>query len=475
MSRNVNTPQSDPIHQVAFEADTSPSSPSFQEAFWQWLKVGFLSFGGPAGQIALMHKLYVEEKRWIGEQRFLHALNYCMLLPGPEAQQLAIYIGWMTHRLWGGITAGLLFVLPGAVMIMGLSALYAQYHQFPLISALFFGIKAAVVALIIEAALRIGRRVLHTGFALTMSLVAFAALFFFEVPFPLIILLAAGAGFIANWIGIDQKLSNLKITGDQNDGKHNRDSTIGGSSASIRSLIRRGVLVMVVSGILWLAPILALGLMLGSDHLYVQQGIFFSKMAMVTFGGAYAVLSYVAQQAVENYQWLSAGQMLDGLGLAETTPGPLILVLEFVGFMGAYHNLPGLDPLLAGLLGALITLWVTFVPCFLWILAGAPFVERLHGYSRLNAAVSAITAAVVGVIANLAVWFALHVMFNQVTEQHHFGMRLLVPDFSSFNHVALILTAGSLFLTLRLKWPVIPVFVLAALIGAFAQHWLDAV
>ena len=373
---------------------TSSNRIPFAEALRVWIKISLLSFGGPAGQIALMHRVLVEEKKWISESRFLHALNYCMLLPGPEAQQFATYVGWLLHRTPGGLVAGTLFVLPGAFVILALSILYAGYQDLSFVQAIFFGIKAAVLAVVIEALLRIGKRALKNSFMVSLAAASFAGIFFFEVPFPLIMVMAGLIGFIGERL---RPGTFLVIKGHQpnvNDETPVVDAAlVNGQLDHIRPSRARALRVTIVCLALWFGPVAVLAALLGFGHVYVQEGIFFSKMAVVTFGGAYAVLAYVAQEAVNNYGWLAPGEMLDGLGMAETTPGPLIMVVQFVGFMGAYRHPGLLDPMLAGFLGAMITTWVTFVPCFLWIFLGAPYIEALRGNRSLSAALSAITAA----------------------------------------------------------------------------------
>jgi chromate transporter len=386
---------------------------SLGEAFRVWLRVAGLSFGGPAGQIAVMHRILVEEKRWVSESRFLHALNYCMLLPGPEAQQLATYIGWLMHRTLGGIMAGGLFVAPGIVAIMALSWIYALYGTVGVVAALFFGLKAAVLAIVLEAVVRIGRRALKNRVMVAIAAAAFVAIFFFQVPFPLIILTAGVVGFFGGRAG----LAVFAVGGGHGGaGKAgDQDSLLGDElPAHARRTVAGSLTVAALWLALWLVPVAALVATLGVDNVFSQIAIFFSKMAMVTFGGAYAVLAYVAQQAVEHYHWLAPGEMLDGLGMAETTPGPLIMVLQFVGFMAAFREAGALHPLVAGTLGGLLATWVTFAPCFLWIFLGAPFIERVRGNKALAGALSAITAAVVGVILNLAIWFAIHTIFADV-------------------------------------------------------------
>jgi chromate transporter len=414
---------------------------SLAEAFRVWLKIGLLSFGGPAGQIALMHRVLVEERRWIGETRFLHALNYCMLLPGPEAQQLAVYIGWLMHRTLGGLIAGILFVLPGVASIMVLSWIYAGFGNVPLVAALFFGLKAAVLAIVLQAVSRVGRRALKNNVMLGIAAAAFGAIFLFDVPFPLIVLGAGLIGFFGGKMGLPvfsggggHGSAGGKVVADA-------DSLLGeGSPPHARPTLAWSLKISAIFLVLWFAPILALAAVLGWGDVFTQVSLFFSKMAVVTFGGAYAVLAYVAQQAVENYGWLQAGEMLDGLGMAETTPGPLIMVLQFVGFMAAFRDPGSLPPMLAGTLAGLLTTWVTFVPCFLWIFLGAPYVEVLRGNKALSAALTAITAAVVGVILNLAIWFALHVLFREVGELRVAGMQVDWPVWSTLDPAALALS-----------------------------------
>ncbi len=418
---------------------------SFAQALRVWIKIALLSFGGPAGQIAVMHRILVDEKRWISEERFLHALNYCMLLPGPEAQQLVTYIGWLLHRTLGGLVAGTLFVLPGFVVILILSVLYAGFSDLTFVQALFFGLKPAVLAVVVHAGHRIGKRVLKSQTTIAIAIAAFIAIFFFEVPFPLIILAAGLTGFVAGRVR-PEALPTIKHGGEASV----VDSLLADHIPEhARPALGRALRVSAVCLTLWFGPILVLIMTLGPTDVFVQQGLFFSKVAVVTFGGAYAVLAYVAQQAVEFYGWLQPGEMLDGLGMAETTPGPLIMVLEFVGFMGAYRNPGALDPMLAGAAAAVLTTWVTFVPCFLWIFLGAPYVERLRGNRALAAALSGITAAVVGVISNLALWFALHVIFGELAELRTFGLRLLLPVWYTLDGASLALAAGALIAVFR--------------------------
>jgi chromate transporter len=440
---------------------------SIGEALRVWARVAALSFGGPAGQIAVMHRIVVEEKRWIGEERFLHALNYCMLLPGPEAQQLAVYIGWLMHRTFGGLIAGILFVLPGVVAIMVLSWIYALFGNVGLVQALFFGLKAAVLAIVLGAVVRIGSKALKNRVMAGLAAVAFVAIFTFDVPFPIIILTAGLVGFVGSRMGV----AAFQIGGGHGKAGGTRpladaDSLLGeGTPAHARPPVGWSLRIGGILLTLWLVPTLALVLMLGSGDTFSEIALFFSKMAVVTFGGAYAVLAYVAQQAVETYGWLRPGEMLDGLGMAETTPGPLIMVTQFVGFMGAFRDPGTLPPLLAGTLGGLLTTWVTFVPCFLWIFLGAPFVETLRGNRALSAALSAITAAVVGVILNLAIWFALHVLFREVDEVRYGSATLDVPTLASIDPASLVLTVGALLAVFRFKAGMVPVLAACSLAG----------
>jgi chromate transporter len=438
----------------------------FSEAVRVWVRVAALSFGGPAGQIAMMHRIIVEEKRWIGEERFLHALNYCTLLPGPEAQQLAIYIGWLLHKTKGGLVAGTLFVLPGAVAIMALSWIYAIFGNVGAVQALFFGLKAAVLAIVLGAVLRIGSRSLKNNVMIGLAAAAFVALAFFQAPFPLVVVTAGLIGFIggkAGWAAFSSGGGHGKIGSKQ---VADADSLLGeGVPAHTRPNATWLLKVAVIGAIAWLGPIILLFAFLGQHNVFSDISVFFSKMAMVTFGGAYAVLSYVAQEAVNNYHWLKPGEMLDGLGLAETTPGPLIMVTQFVGFMGAYRAPGGLSPLLAGTLGGLLTTWVTFVPCFLWILLGAPFMESLRRHKALSAALAAITAAVVGIILNLAVWFAMHVLFSEVRTVSGLGMSVDVPVLSSVNVPSLVLTLAAVVAVFRFKIGLLTVLAGSALTG----------
>ena len=439
---------------------------SFREAVRVWAKIAALSFGGPAGQIAMMHRILVDQKKWIGEARFLHALNYCMLLPGPEAQQLAIYIGWLLHRTKGGLVAGTLFVLPGFVSIMILSWIYAAYGNVGIVQALFFGLKAAVLAIVLEAVVRIGRRSLKNNVMRAVAAAAFVAIFFYSVPFPIIILAAGVIGFVGSHLGRHE----FSVDGGHGSAGHkglaDAESALGEKlPAHARPTAAWSLKIGGIFLVLWIAPVAILLLTLGSGNVFSQIAVFFSKMAVVTFGGAYAVLAYVAQEAVETYHWLKPGEMLDGLGMAETTPGPLIMVLQFVGFMGAFRDPNGLPPLLAGTLGGILATWVTFTPCFLWIFVGAPFIEVLRGNKALSAALATITAAVVGVVLNLAVWFALHVLFATLRPAEWFGIHLDVPVLSSINLPSLALTIGAMVAVFRFKIGMIRVLLACSAFG----------
>jgi chromate transporter len=438
----------------------------FAEAVRTWARVAALSFGGPAGQIAVMHRILVEEKRWIGEARFLHALNYCMLLPGPEAQQLAIYIGWLLHKTKGGLVAGILFVLPGVLAIMALSLVYAAFGQVGIVQALFFGLKAAVLAIVLEAVLRIGKRALKNQVMVGIAVAAFVAIFFLGVPFPLIVLAAALIGYLGGRVGHPAFLVGGGHGPAGGKAVADAETALGEElPAHARPPLSWSLKVATACLLLWLGLVVLLLLTLGPNNVFSEIAVFFSKMAVVTFGGAYAVLAYVAQAAVETYGWLQPGEMLDGLGMAETTPGPLIMVVQFVGFMGAFRDPGALPPLLAGALGGLLTTWVTFVPCFLWIFLGAPFVETLRSNKALSAALATITAAVVGVVLNLAVWFALHVLFAEVREVPVLGLTLDVPVLASINIASLALTLAALLAVFRFKVGMIPVLAACSFAG----------
>ena len=448
-----------PVHQAVGHGVTRA------EAFRVWLRVAALSFGGPAGQIAVMHRIVVDEKRWIGEARFLHALSYCTLLPGPEAQQLAIYIGWLMHGTRGGIVAGTLFVLPGMLCIMALSYIYAGWGAVGAVAALFFGLKSAVLAVVLQAVIRVGSRALKNRVMMGIAGLAFVGIFLLNVPFPVIIL-AAG---LYGWFGARAGYPQFQVGGGhggKGGGLAEADSLLGEEMpAHARVTVAAARRAAGVWLLLWLVPVALVLATLGSGSTFGRIAIFFSEMAVVTFGGAYAVLAYVAQQAVESYHWLRPGEMLDGLGMAETTPGPLIMVTQFVGFMAAYRDPGSLHPMVAGTLGGLLTTWVTFTPCFLWIFLGAPFIERLRGNKALSGALSAITAAVVGVILNLAVWFALHTWFRETHPVRGMGIGLDAPVLSSLDPWAVALSAAALLAVFRFKVGMIPTLLACAAAG----------
>ncbi len=423
------------------------------EALRVWVKVAVQSFGGPAGQIAVIHRLVVDEKKWLSERRFLHALSYCMLLPGPEAQQLATYVGWLLHGVRGGLIAGCLFIAPGFLSILALSVLYAGYRDVGWVAGLFFGLKPAVMAVVFEAVVRLRRRTLTEVFSVGLAGAAFVAIFVFQVPFPLIILGAALIGFLVHRTGQRQSESQPSDPETPN---------------SPPSLVAAGRTVLVWLAI-WLVPLAALVIGLGPDHVFVHEGFFFSKTALVTFGGAYAVLSYVAQQAVDAYQWLGPGEMLDGLGMAETTPGPLIQVFQFVGFLGAYRNAGALDPMVSGIIGSIVTTWVTFAPCFLFIFVGAPYVEYLRENRALSAALSGITAAVVGVVLNLAVWISLHTLICEVRTFTIGVADLLIPVFATLDWRALAIAGGAMVAMFRYKVGMLPTLGAAAVAGVIVR------
>jgi len=403
---------------------------SFSEALREWGRVGVLSFGGPTAQIALMHRVIVDERKWLTEQQFLNALGFCMLLPGPEAMQLATYSGWRLHGLKGGLAAGLLFVLPGAFVVLALAMIYAAFGNVPVVEALFLGVKAAVLVIVIEALLRIARRALKSLGHWLLAALSFIAIFFLTLPFPLIVLLAGLYGFFR--------------------GANDEDASPQPAAITVSPL--QTVRTVIIWFAIWVVPLAMLAQAFGSDHVLAQLGWFFSKLAVVTFGGAYAVLAYMGQDVVLHHQWLDAGQMMDGLGLAETTPGPLILVTEFVGYVAAYLHGTGAPAAVMGLMGALVALWATFAPCFLWIFAGAPYIEWINAQPRLRAALSAITAAVVGVILNLAVWFALHVFFAKVELVEAGLLDLWVPHLATLDWRVVVLAGVSGYLLLLRHW-----------------------
>ena len=411
----------------------------FKEALRVWLKIGLLGFGGPAGQIALMHRIIVDEKKWVDEERYLHALNFCMLLPGPEAQKLATYAGWLLHGTRGGLAAGILFVLPGALVMLAMSLIYVLGQGVPAVEGALFGIKAAVLVIVVEALIRIGRRSLKSALLVGIAALAFVGIFFFDLPFPAIVVAAALAGYAF------LKNENAASTPPPAPGRWRQ---FGVASA--------------LGVVLWWAPVAIAALALGGNHVLVDIGVFFSKLAVVSFGGAYALLSYMAQEAVETHRWMSAPEMVDGLGLAETLPGPLIKITQFVGFLAAYRDAAPFSPVAAGVLGSVITTWVTFAVPMLLIFAGAPFVEQLRANRRLSGALNAVTAAVVGVILNLTVWFALHVLFPHVEEARAGPLRWFAFDPLALNLLAAALAVVAAVLSFRLHWG------LVRMIGAMA-------
>ncbi len=425
---------------------TATTHPTFWEAFQFWLKLGFISFGGPTGQISIMHTELVERKKWISEERFLHALNYCMILPGPEAQQLCIYVGWLLHRTWGGIVAGTFFVIPSIFILIGLSWVYVTFGTVPAIAALFYGLKATVLAIVASAVIRIGQKALKNEVMFALAALAFIGIYFLKIPFPAIVISAGLIGFAGGKL-LPRKFYVIK--------GH------GGAAAAVISddhppaehtlpRLGRTVSVLAVCLGLWIGPLALLALWRGTSDVLFQQGMFFSKAAMVTFGGAYAVLPYIAQAGVETYHWLQPGQMIDGLGLAETTPGPLIMVVAFVGYVGAWTKAAGISPQMAGILGGLVATYFTFLPCFLWIFLGAPYIEQTRGNIQLTAALSAITASVVGVVLNLAVFFGRHVLF---------------PVTGSFDFASFALAAVAFIGLWKFRWDVVYVILGGAGIG----------
>jgi len=452
---------------------SAPDVVSLGEATRVWAKIGLQSFGGPAAQIALMHKELVEKRRWISEARFLHALAYCMLLPGPEATQLATYVGWLLHKTRGGVVAGVLFVLPGFLLMLGLSALYAGFHDLPVIAALFFGMKSAVLAIVLEALLRIRKRALTSGLSMGIAAGAFVALFFFEAPFPAVVVSAGLFGLVGhrvrpNWFPkAPEAGATVGLAASTVDHMEAR-----GDLAHTKPSSRRAATVVAVFGGLWALPFAILIPLFGTKSVFVKEAIFFSKTAVVTFGGAYAVLAYISQEAVSTFGWLKPGEMLDGLGLAETTPGPLILVTELVGFLGAYRDAGTLPPMLAGVIGACVTAWVTFVPCFLWIFLGGPYIESLRGNRALHAALGSITAAIVGVIANLTVWLFAHTLFGTVSELHFGPARFVAPELRSMDILATALAGLSLLATFRWKLGLPRTLATATLLGLVARGLL---
>ena len=448
-------------------AETAPTTVAardvvpFRTAVRTWFAISLQTFGGPAGQIAVMQRALVEEKRWIGQQRFNHALSYCMLLPGPEAQQLAIYIGWLLNGTAGGLAAGILFVLPGVLALLTLSALYVAFGTTAAITGLFAGLAPAVVAIVAQAVWRVGRRSLTHPALIALAVASFAALALFAVPFPLVVIAAALIGSLLARLAPHTLRPPAAHTADDGPPPLISDDALHAERPSRRRALR----ILGLGLLLWGAPLAAVAVLTGARSVFTTQGLFFSGTALVTFGGAYAVLAYVAQQAVQHYGWLGAGEMVRGLALAETTPGPLIMVVQFVAFLGAYRDPGALNPWAAALLGALLTTWVTFVPCFLFIFLGAPYIERLRGNRSVSAALTGITAAVVGVIANLAVYFALHTLFATVDHRKWGPLHLQLPGLSTVRPTALAITATALVMIFGLKWSVLRVLGICAGLG----------
>lgn len=418
--------------------DRTVNTPTIGEAFLVWLKIGLLSFGGPAAQIALMHRIVVSEKQWLSEKQYLNALSFCMLLPGPEAMQLATYAGWRLHGSRGGLIAGLLFLIPGAIIIGVLALIYSLYGDVTIVGTLFIGIKAAVIVVVLEALFRVAKKSLFSTAHWIIATFAFVGIFFLNLSYPLIILAAALFGFFTQ----------------------SASSTAPQSTAPTRAMLTNTAKTIVTWLLIWASPVVLVALF--TDHsILLQIGTFFSRLAVVTFGGAYAVLAYLGQEVVTDYGWLSAGEMMDGLGLAETTPGPLILVTEFVGFIAGFRE----GGIALGFAAALLTLWVTFVPCFLWIFAGAPYIEWISDQPRLKGALSAITAAVVGVILNLSVWFALHVLFNNISRAVHGPFNLWIPDITSLNWIVVILTTLCAIAAFKFHWNIVKILVASSALG----------
>jgi chromate transporter len=447
----LNNRQSTPISSARPNSQETTTRPSFWQATRFWTKLGFISFGGPAGQIAIMHQELVEQKKWISNARFLNALNYCMLLPGPEAQQLATYIGWLLHRVGGGIAAGALFVLPSVFILFGLSYVYVAFGTVPWVASVFGGLKAAIMAIVVAAVIKIGKKALKNGVMVGIAVLAFIAIFILKIPFPFIVLGAGATGLAGSFL-LPERFDVIK-------GKHAGDSEAGyvqicedEATCHINPSHRRTLAIVAVFAFLWLVPVAGLGL-LTTHRVFFTEALFFTKAALLTFGGAYAVLAYIAQAGVAQYGWLEGAQMIDGLGLAETTPGPLIMVVQFVGFMAGWNHAGELSPFVGALVGSLVATYFTFLPCFLFIFLGGPYIEKLRNNARLSAALSSITAAVVGVVLNLAVWF---------------GWQVLYPDTGSFNVFALVLGVAAF---TALQWFQVSMLAVIALSGAAGLFW----
>ena len=430
-----------------------------------WFAISLQTFGGPAGQIAVMQHALVDEKRWIGQQRFLHALSFCTLLPGPEAQQLAIYIGWLLNGIRGGLIAGTLFVLPGMLALLALSMVYVGYGDSEPVTAVFAGLAPAVLVIVVQAVMRVGGRALGHPALVAVAVAAFVALSVFALPFPVVVAAAAVAGWaLGRWAPQTLRARAGDGKGDDGPPPLISDDALHSERPSRAHTVK----VLAVGLAAWGIPLAAFAALTGTESVFVDEGLFFSGAALVTFGGAYAVLAYVAQRAVEVYAWLSPGEMVRGLALAETTPGPLIMVVQFVAFLGAYRDPGSLNPWVAAILGALLTTWVTFVPCFVFIFIGAPYVERLRGNHSLSAALAGITAAVVGVIANLAVYFALHTLFAEREAATYGPLSFDMPHLTSLRPFAVVIMAVAAILLFRLKWSVLRTLGFCALVGLLA-------
>ncbi len=434
----------------------------FRTAFRAWFSISLRTFGGPAGQIAVMHRELVDERRWVGEERFLHALSYCTLLPGPEAQQLAIYLGWLLNGTLGGLCAGILFVLPGYISLMVLSAIYAQWGATTAVTAIFAGLAPAVLAIVSQAVHRIAKRTLRNSVLVSIAVVAFLALFFFNLPFPIVVASAGFVGWITSRVRPDIFVAKPSATAAAGPPPLIADDALHGERPSFRRALR----IVVIGAVLWAGPIGLAAVVFGRSHAIVDEGLFFSGTAVVTFGGAYAVLSFVAQRAVNVYHWLLPGEMINGLALAETTPGPLIMVIQFVAFLGAFRNPGSINPWVAAVVGSTLAVWVTFVPCFLFVFLGAPHIERLRHNVRLSAALTGITAAVVGVIANLSIYFSIHTLFARTHTYNSRVLHFTLPRWSTLNLRALFVTALAFVLVFRFKLGVLKVLGICAVVGA---------
>jgi chromate transporter len=445
--------------------DTAEPVIPFRTAVRTWFAISLQTFGGPAGQIAVMQRTLVDDKRWIGQRRFLHAMNYCMLLPGPEAQQLATYVGWLLHGTRGGLVAGGLFVLPGVIALLALSAIYVAYGSTTAVTALFAGLAPAVLAIVAQAVIRVAKRALTSPALVAIAVASFLALALFAVPFPVVVLLAGLLGWaLHRWRPAAVPQGSRKDVADDGPPPVIPDDVLHTERPSSRRTLR----VLLIGLLVWGVPVAAFALLTGTSSVFTQQGLFFSGAAVVTFGGAYAVLAYVAQQAVQVYGWLAPGEMVRGLALAETTPGPLIMVVQFVAFLGAYRAPGELDPWVAAVLASLLVTWVTFVPSFLFVLLGAPYMERLRGNRSLSAALTGITAAVVGVIANLGVYFAVHTLFSDTHAVDRFGLSMELPDLTTARPVPAAIAVVAAVLIFRFQWSVLRTLGVCALLGMAA-------